>query len=75
MRSRSIVAAVLAILIYVIIRPWLMGHEYFKTEMTARVLRDIGIWGTVIITCYSGLHYVRQAVRMYRKTTVDGSNP
>jgi len=64
---------VLAILVYVTALPWLISHGYFNIEFTARVLRDVGIWGTVLITCYSGLHYVRQAVRTYRQTLVEGS--
>jgi CDP-diacylglycerol---glycerol-3-phosphate 3-phosphatidyltransferase len=58
---------ILAILVYVIARPWLLAHEYATTERVAAVLRDIGIWGTVIITVYSGLDYVQRAVMMYRK--------
>lgn len=61
---------VLAILVYVTARPWLLSHGYTGLELTARILRDIGIWGTVLITLYSGVNYVQRAIVMYRKTLV-----
>ena len=33
----------------------------------AILLRDIAIWGTVVITVASGLMYVRKAVTLFRK--------
>jgi CDP-diacylglycerol--glycerol-3-phosphate 3-phosphatidyltransferase len=63
---------VLAILVYVTIRPWLLEHGYSGLELLARIARDIGIWGTVLITLYSGLHYVQRAVGMYRRSLVSG---
>lgn len=57
---------ILAILVYVTFRPWLMKHGW---EMIARVLRDIGIWGTVLITLYSGLTYIGRAVSLFRQSS------
>ncbi len=58
---------VLAILVYVTAQPWLLDHGYVRTEKVAMVLRDIGVWGTVVITLYSGIEYVQKAIAMYRK--------
>jgi len=55
---------ILAILIYVTFRPWLIDHGY---ELIARILRDIGIWGTMIITVYSGISYITRAVTLFRQ--------
>jgi phosphatidylglycerophosphate synthase len=56
---------ILAILIYVTFRPWLLDHGY---ELIARILRDIGIWGTMIITVYSGISYITRAVSLFRQS-------
>jgi phosphatidylglycerophosphate synthase len=56
---------ILVILIYVTFRPWLIDAGY---ETAARVFRDIGIWGTVLITLYSGLTYVKNAVTLFRQS-------
>ena len=56
---------ILAILIYVTFRPWLIDHGY---ELIARILRDIGIWGTMIITVYSGISYITRAVSLFRQS-------
>ena len=56
---------ILAILVYVTFRPWLLQQGY---ELFARVIRDIGIWGTVLITLYSGLTYVKNAVVLFRQS-------
>ena len=56
---------ILAILVYVTFRPWLIDHGY---EMIARILRDIGIWGTMIITVYSGISYITRAVSLFRQS-------
>jgi phosphatidylglycerophosphate synthase len=56
---------ILAILIYVTFRPWLLDHGY---ELVARVLRDIGIWGTMIITVYSGFSYITRAIALFRQS-------
>lgn len=56
---------ILAILVYVTFRPWLIDHRY---ETIARVLRDIGIWGTMLITVYSGLTYVTRAMSLFRQS-------
>ena len=58
-------ATILMILVYVTFRPWLMDHGY---ELFARVIRDIGIWGTVVITLYSGLTYIKNAVTLFRQS-------
>ena len=54
---------ILAILVYVTFRPWLKEHGY---EFAARVVRDIGIWGTVAITLYSGIAYIQRAAALFR---------
>jgi CDP-diacylglycerol--glycerol-3-phosphate 3-phosphatidyltransferase len=59
---------VLAILVYVTARPWLLNHGYETLERVAVVLRDVGIWGTVLITLYSGLEYIQRAITVYRKS-------
>lgn len=56
---------ILAILVYVTFRPWLLDHGY---EPIARGLRDIGIWGTMLITLYSGFSYVMRAVHLFRES-------
>ncbi len=56
---------ILAILVYVTFRPWLIEQGY---EMAARILRDIGIWGTMLITLYSGLTYVTRAMSLFRQS-------
>jgi phosphatidylglycerophosphate synthase len=56
---------ILVVLVYVTFRPWLIRHGY---ELPARVIRDIGIWGTVVITLYSGLTYVKNAVTLFRQS-------
>jgi phosphatidylglycerophosphate synthase len=53
---------VLAILIYVAFYKWLGEHGY---RGYAGIARDIGIWGTVIITLYSGIAYVQKAVALH----------
>ncbi|HEV7299113.1 MAG TPA: CDP-alcohol phosphatidyltransferase family protein [Tepidisphaeraceae bacterium] len=65
---------VLAILVYVTALPWLRDHDYTRTETVATVLRDIGIWGTVLITLYSGVEYVQRAVAMYRQSLQSGGS-
>jgi CDP-diacylglycerol--glycerol-3-phosphate 3-phosphatidyltransferase len=59
---------ILAILIYVTFRPWLI-EQGIAYERIARVLRDIGIWGTLLITLYSGLTYVARAVSLFRRSS------
>ena len=54
---------ILVILAYVTFRPWLLEAGY---EVRARIVRDIGIWATVLITLYSAIAYVRKAVTLYR---------
>ncbi len=59
---------ILAILVYVTFRPWLIEQGY---ETVARVLRDIGIWGTMLITVYSGLTYITRAVSLFRQSAAE----
>ena len=56
---------ILVILVYVTFRPWLQEQGY---ELFARIIRDIGIWGTVVITLYSGLTYVKNAIVLFRQS-------
>lgn len=53
---------VLAILTYVAFYKWLGEHGYRRY---AEVVRDVGIWGTVAITLYSGVAYVQKAVALH----------
>jgi CDP-diacylglycerol--glycerol-3-phosphate 3-phosphatidyltransferase len=57
---------ILVILVYVTFRPWLIDHGY---ELVARIARDIGIWGTVLITLYSGLAYIQKAAVLFRQSS------
>ena len=57
--------AILVILLYVTFRPWLRRHGY---EESAVWIRDIAVWGTVLITLYSGLTYVKNAVTLFRQS-------
>src|SRR5947207_4475759 len=57
--------AILVILTYVAFLPWLNRHGY---EPPARYFRDFGVWGTVVITLYSGLGYVKKAVSLFRQS-------
>lgn len=57
---------ILVILVYVTFRPWLLNHG---GELPARIIRDIGIWGTVVITLYSGVTYIQKAVSLFRQTS------
>lgn len=52
---------ILVILAYVNYRGWLLDHPRF--EFHARLVRDACIWGTVLITVFSGALYVRRAIR------------
>jgi len=61
--------AILVILIYVTFLPWMQRHNYTQLEFVARVVRDFGIWGTVVITVYSGLTYIQKAVALFRQTS------
>jgi phosphatidylglycerophosphate synthase len=53
---------ILVILIYVTFRKSLLEHQW---EVPLRVLRDVGVWGTLIITVYSGISYVRRAANLF----------
>jgi CDP-diacylglycerol---glycerol-3-phosphate 3-phosphatidyltransferase len=57
-------ATILVILIYVNYLGWYEARGY---QGVARVIRDIFIWGTVIVTTASGLQYVWRAVVLYRE--------
>lgn len=53
---------VLAILTFVAFYKWLGDHNYLRY---AEIVRDVGIWGTVVITLYSGISYVKKAVALH----------
>jgi len=57
---------ILVILIFITFRPFLLDHGW---EKPAAWIRDIGIWGTIVITVYSGLTYIRKAVALFRQTS------
>ena len=65
---------IIAILVYVTLRPWLI-EQGVAYETVARVLRDIGIWGTMLITVYSGLTYVTRAASLFRQAAAAAENP
>jgi CDP-diacylglycerol--glycerol-3-phosphate 3-phosphatidyltransferase len=60
-------AAIFVILIYVNYRGRMSGDVL----RAATILRDVAIWGTVIITAISGLLYVQRAVSLYRKSAAE----
>jgi len=55
---------ILIILVYITFRATLLEHQW---ELPVRILRDVGIWGTIVITLYSGLTYVQKAVSLFRQ--------
>jgi CDP-diacylglycerol--glycerol-3-phosphate 3-phosphatidyltransferase len=58
---------ILAILVYVNYRPWLLRMEY---EAPARVFRDFLIWTTVVVTVVSGFQYLRRAAALYTEGAI-----
>ena len=56
---------ILAILVYVNYRDYLLSHRW---EHIAEWIRNFGIWSTLILTVGSGLMYVQRAVALYRKS-------
>jgi len=60
---------ILVILAYVNYRGWMLDHPPLETY--ARLLRDVCIWGTVLITVVSGWLYVQRAIRMSREPEVE----
>ncbi len=54
---------ILLILIYVTFRHQLLDHEW---EQPMRYFRNFGIWGTIVITLYSGWAYIRRAVVLFQ---------
>ncbi len=61
---------ILVILVYITFRPTLIDHGW---EEPARWVRNIGIWGTIVITVYSGLTYIQKAVTLFRQTSPPAS--
>ena len=61
-------ASVLIILTYVTFRPWLLEHGHTTIELLARIVRDVSIWGTILITVYSGVTYVQKAATLFRQS-------
>ena len=55
---------ILVILAYVNFRFWLQHHEL---ERAALIIRDVFIWGTLAITVYSGLLYVKKAAHLFHE--------
>jgi phosphatidylglycerophosphate synthase len=53
---------ILVILAYVNYRGWMLDHP--PLEWWARLLRDVCIWGTVVITVVSGVLYVMRALKI-----------
>jgi len=63
---------ILVILTYLASLPWLNRHGY---EPPARFVRDVGVWGTVVITLYSGVTYVQKAVALFRQSDETKEGP
>jgi CDP-diacylglycerol--glycerol-3-phosphate 3-phosphatidyltransferase len=63
---------ILVILIYITFLPFLIDHGW---ELPARIIRNIGIWGTIVITLYSGLTYIQKAVVLFRQTSPPAERP
>lgn len=63
---------VLAILLYVNHRAWLYAHDLGEA---ARIVRDIFIWGTLIITVLSSFGYLRRAISTYHGTGPGNTAP
>jgi phosphatidylglycerophosphate synthase len=59
---------ILVILVYVTFLPWMRQHHYYQLESIARIIRDFGIWGTVIITVYSGITYIQKAANLFQQS-------
>jgi CDP-diacylglycerol---glycerol-3-phosphate 3-phosphatidyltransferase len=57
---------ILVILVYITFLPWMRDHHYERLEQVTTIFRDIGIWGTVIITLYSGVSYIKRAAALFR---------
>jgi phosphatidylglycerophosphate synthase len=57
---------ILVILVYVTFREQLIEHGW---EYPAKIVRDVGVWGTVVITLYSGLTYIRKAVALFNQSS------
>jgi hypothetical protein len=57
---------ILVIMVYVTFLPWLERHRWVEP---ARYFRDFGIWGTIVITLYSGLAYIRRAAALFKQPT------
>jgi phosphatidylglycerophosphate synthase len=57
---------ILAILAYVAFHHQLLDGGY---ELPARIVRDFGIWGTIVITVYSSFSYIGRAMSLFRQPT------
>jgi CDP-diacylglycerol--glycerol-3-phosphate 3-phosphatidyltransferase len=55
---------ILGILVYVNYHAWKWPHPYADI---AFYVREFGIWGTVVITLYSSIQYLQNAVSLYRR--------
>ena len=58
-------ATIFVILVYVSFRKDMLDSGHGSLEHATRILRDVGIWGTVIITLYSGMTYIRKAAALF----------
>jgi hypothetical protein len=56
---------ILIILMYVTFLPWMEENHHTTLKLAARYLRDFGIWGTIAITLYSGLAYIKRAAALF----------
>lgn len=55
---------ILGILVYVNYQAWSWPQPYADIAL---YIREFGIWGTVIITLYSSIQYLQNAVTLYRR--------
>jgi CDP-diacylglycerol--glycerol-3-phosphate 3-phosphatidyltransferase len=62
---------ILVILLYVNYIDWLEARP--RAHIAARVLREFGIWGTVVITLFSSIQYIQRAVSLYRGGGIDAA--
>jgi CDP-diacylglycerol--glycerol-3-phosphate 3-phosphatidyltransferase len=62
---------ILIILVYVNYLPWLRDHRAW--ELGARIVRDVFIWLTLVVTVGSSLSYIRRAIALYQAKRDDKS--
>jgi CDP-diacylglycerol---glycerol-3-phosphate 3-phosphatidyltransferase len=64
---------ILVILIYVTFLKQMKDNHLDNLEYGLYLLRNFGIWGTIVITLYSGVTYIRKAAVLFGGTGSAGS--